>query len=64
MADLGRLQPFVAVTQSIAFAMPANGKSRPETVIHRSYSQWPLSDQKAVVRTTPFKPLVLTQAVL
>ena len=47
MAGLGRLQPFVAVTQSIAFAMPAKGSLRPETVIHWDHAQGPLPDQKA-----------------
>ena len=50
MADLGRLQPFVAVTQSIAFAMPAKGSLRPETVIGRGLAQRPLPGQKADIR--------------
>jgi hypothetical protein len=56
MADLGRLQPFVAVTKSIAFAMPAKGNLRPLTVVHWSLAQWPLADQKAAVRITLLKP--------
>ena len=47
MAVLGRLQPFVAVTQLIAFAMPAKGNLRPETVISRGLTECPLVDQKA-----------------
>ncbi len=50
MAVLGRLQPFVVVTQSIAFAMPAKGSLRPETVIGRGLAQCPLADQKADIR--------------
>jgi hypothetical protein len=50
MAGLGRLQPFVAVTQSNAFAMPAKGSLRPETVIHWGHAQGPLTDQKADIR--------------
>ncbi len=32
---------------------------RPETVIHWDHAQGPLTDQKAVVRTTLLKPLFL-----
>jgi hypothetical protein len=39
MAVVGRLQPFVAVTQSIAFAMLAKGNLRPETVIGLGFAQ-------------------------
>jgi hypothetical protein len=39
MAGLGRIEPFVAVTQPIAFAMPAKGNYRPETVIGRSLAE-------------------------
>jgi hypothetical protein len=64
MTDLGgRFQPFVAVTQSNAFAMPAKGNLRPETVIGRGLTECPLADQKdamkpkdAAVRTTLLKP--------
>ncbi len=47
MAVMGRLRPFVAVTQSIAFAMPAKGNFRPETAIRGGLGQRPLPDQKA-----------------
>jgi hypothetical protein len=60
MADLGRLQPFVAVTQSIAFAMPAKGNLRPKSAVHSGLAQCPLADRKAVVRATPLKPPLLT----
>jgi hypothetical protein len=48
--SLGRLQPFVAVTQSIAFAMPAKGNLRPETAIRGGLGQRPLTDQKGDIR--------------
>ena len=50
MTVVGRLQPFVAVTQSIAFAMPAKGSLRPESVIHWDDIQGPLPDQKEDIR--------------
>ena len=53
MAVLGRLQPFVAVTQSIAIAMPAKGNLRPQTVIHWGLARGPLPDQEAVVGADP-----------
>ncbi len=59
MADLGRLQPFVAVTQSNAFAMPAKGNLRPGTAIHIVLGQGPLADHKTVVR-----PMLLNRPFL
>ena len=50
MADVGRFPPLVAVTQSIAFAMPAKGNLRPETVIRSELEQCLFTDQKAVIR--------------
>ena len=61
MAEMGRLQPFVAVTQSDAFAVPAKGSLRPISVVRWNYSQWPLTDQKAAVRIALCRRLVLTR---
>jgi hypothetical protein len=52
MAESGRLQPFVAVTRSNTFAMPAKGNLRPETVVRETLRQGPFQDQKAVVGPT------------
>jgi hypothetical protein len=60
MAVSGRLQPFVAVTQSNAFAVPAKGNLRPETVIALRLAQCPLTDQKAAIWIPLLKPPVLT----
>ncbi len=62
MTDSGRLQPFVAVTQSIDFAMPAKGNLRPLTVVHIVLGQGPLADLLAVVRPILFIWPVLTIA--
>ncbi len=45
-----RLQPFVAVIQLIAIAMPVKGSLRPKPVIRRGLAQCPLTDQKADIR--------------
>jgi hypothetical protein len=47
MAVMGRLQPFVAVTQSIAFAMPAKGNLRPTTAIQARRRERPFPDRRA-----------------
>jgi len=60
MTELGRLQPFVAVTQSNPFAMPAKGSLRPGTALRWDLNQGPLVDQKAAVWKTLLKPPVLT----
>ncbi len=39
--------------------LDGNGRNRPRTAVHWSHSQWPLTDQKAVVRTTLCKRPVL-----
>jgi hypothetical protein len=64
MTDLGRLRPFVAVTQSIAIAMPAKGNLRPETALHWDLAQGPFADPEAAVRITLLKPPVLTHSGL
>jgi hypothetical protein len=56
MTVVGRLQPFVAVTRSIAFAMPAKGENRPQTAIHGDHAQGQLPDQKAT-----FEPIAAVQ---
>ncbi len=50
MTDLGRLEPFAIVS------------FRPRTAVHWGHSQWPLTDEKAAVRTTLCKRPVLTKA--
>jgi hypothetical protein len=57
MADSGRLQPFVAITQSIASAMPAKGSLRPEMVIGRCLAECQLPDQT-------FEPIAAAQSNL
>jgi hypothetical protein len=61
MAELGRLQPFVAATQSIAFAMPAKGNLRPGTDVRIGLGEGPLADHKPVVGPMLFIWPVLTQ---
>ena len=62
MTDLGRLEPFVVVTLSIAFAMPAKGSLRPGTAVHGVLGQGPLADHKTVVRPMLFIWPVLIRA--
>ena len=57
MAETGRLQPFGAVTQSIAFAMPAKGKLRPETVIGRGL----MRNVRLWIRKRTFEPIAAAQ---
>ena len=47
MTVVGRLQPFVAVTQSNALTMPAKGNFRPETASRNGLGEGPFTDQKA-----------------
>ena len=47
MADSGRLLPFVAFTQSIAFAMLAKGNLRLKTVLHSNLAERLVTDQKS-----------------
>ena len=61
MTDLGRPEPFVAATQSNAFAMPAKGNLRPETVIGRCLAQCPLTDQKVDIHRRTQKPVYITE---
>jgi acyl-CoA synthetase (AMP-forming)/AMP-acid ligase II len=52
MSYWGRFQPFVAVTRSNTFAMPAKGILRPEIAVRSRIGQGPLPDREAAVRMT------------
>ncbi len=56
MTDLGRLQPFVAVTQTNPFAMPAKGSLRPETVIH-----WTVPKVRFLIKKRSFERIAAAQ---